>query len=79
MVFTLTNRYAHITINLKDEGPAEFTLNNADAFTVTLTIADLKKLGVNYFFTAKDYSDLMQTNSQMTLISQIGNYRYYKL
>lgn len=73
------NRYAHITINLKDEGPAEFTLKYADAFTVTLTIADLKKLGVNYLFTAKDYSDLMQTDSQMTLISQIGNYRYYKL
>lgn len=73
------NRYAHITIKLKDEGPAEFTLNHADAFTVTLTIADLKKLGVNYFFTAKDYSDLVQTDSQMTLISQIGNYRYYKL
>ncbi len=73
------NRYAHIKINLKDEGPAEFTLKYADAFTVTLTIADLKKLGVNYLFTAKDYSDLMQTDSQMTLISQIGNYRYYKL
>ncbi len=42
------NRYAHINVILKKEGAAVFELNSEDTFTVTLTLEDLKQLGVNY-------------------------------
>ena len=73
------NRYAHIQIYLKDEGEAEFKLDAPDAFTVTLTLSDLRKLGVNYLFTSKDYSIYDESDSEMSLIAQVRNYRYYKI
>ena len=73
------NRYAHIYINIKSEGGAEFELNTPDSFTVTLTLSDLRKLGVNYLFTSKDYSVYDESDSEMSLIAQVGNYRYYKV
>ena len=73
------NRYAHIYINIKSEGGAEFELNTPDSFTVTLTLSDLRKLGVNYLLTSKDYSVYDESDSEMSLIAQVGNYRYYKV
>lgn len=56
------NRYAFVILQLKEEGDAEFILNAPDVFTVILTAEDLKKLDVDYIFTARN--DLAQYSNE---------------
>ncbi len=50
------NRYAHIKVKIKAQGKAEFKMDSPDLITVTMTIADAKKLGVKYIITQNDLS-----------------------
>ena len=60
------NRYAHVTLELKEAGEAEFSLDSNDQFTLTVTLKDLKALGVKYLLTQDIPALLNETNSALT-------------
>ena len=72
------NRYAHIALTLKKEGDAEFKLSSPDAFHVTLTLTDAKKIGIKYVFTTNNLEETLGSSS-VSLVSQTGVYRVYEL
>ncbi len=74
------NRYAHIRIELKEEGSAEFELERSDVFTVTMNVSDLKELGVSYVLSAR--SDLESCGGdgvELKMIEYHERYYIYKV
>lgn len=71
------NRYAHIIVELKDSGEPQFVLNQADVFTVKLTVEDLQKIGVNYILTVKD--DLENIENEFVQIEKLKQARDYSI
>ena len=71
------NRYAHISINLKQEGAAEFSSDVPDQFTLNITLEDLKKIGVKYIFTNRELTT--SRGSQVNLVKQWNTYRIYEI
>lgn len=69
------NRYAHILINLKDEGSAEFDLIQGDLFSVTLTVEDLRKIGVTKFMSCNYQID----SGQISEIGTGGEASFYSI
>lgn len=70
------NRYAHIAVDLTDE-QTRFDLIQADLVQLTLNYDDLKKLGVRYVLTAKDYGALVNPQVRFTLMGEVKGYRIY--
>ncbi len=68
------NRYAHINIQLKEEGEATFELTFIDAFTVTMTVSDLETLGVSYIYTTHP-----QTIDGLEMLENVDGYYIYKV
>lgn len=74
------NRYAHIIVELKEEGEAEFELSATDVFKVLVTGEDIKALNVRYFVSAKDNLDKYESNKvKFTRIKRAGNYFIYEV
>lgn len=74
------NRYAHISVELKESGEAEFQLNTPDAFNVLLTGEDMKILKVKYYMSSKDNLDMYENDKvKFTKIKESGNYHIYKI
>lgn len=71
------NRYAHISINVKEEGMADFSSNVPDQFTVDITIEDLKKIGVKYIFSNRELP--ASKDVKLSLIEQWNAYRIYEI
>ncbi len=69
------NRYAHITINLKPEGLPEFELLFDDQFAVSLTVQDLKKIGITYVL-CNSSQDSYTLSGELSLISDANCYIY---
>ena len=74
------NRYAHISVELKEEGEAEFQLSATDAFKVSITGEDMKALNVKYFVSVKDSLDKYESNKvKFTRVDRAGNYFIYEV
>ncbi len=77
------NRYAHITIELKDEEEIlenKFVLTNADSFTVYLTPEELQKLDIKYIFTANNLEEYNKEKIEFKKIcDNINGYGIYQL
>ncbi len=74
------NRYAHISVGLKESGEAEFQLNAPDSFNVLLTGEDMKILKVKYYMSSKDDLDMYETDKvKFSKIKEAGNYYIYKI
>lgn len=74
------NRYAHISMELKESGEVEFLLNSPDAFSVLLTGEDLKILKVKYYMSSKDNLNIYETDKvKFSRIKEAGNYYIYKI
>ena len=74
------NRYAHIQISILDEGSPAFELKSPDAFTVSLTISDLKALNVSYILAGQDLNEALEkTGDQLTLEAQSEQYYIYRI
>lgn len=74
------NRYAHIQISILDEGSPDFELKSPDAFTVSLTISDLKALNVSYLLAGQDLNEALEkTGDQLTLEAQSEQYYIYRI
>ncbi len=69
------NRYAHICIQIKESGPAEFTMTYWDAFTVAMTLDDLKRIGASYFVTDQSFDGVQG----ITLVADAERYHIYHL
>lgn len=55
----ITNRFAHISVSIKEQEPPEkFVLLQADWFVFCPVMADLQTLGVDYILTCRDLSTL---------------------
>lgn len=75
--FEAYNRYAHIWINLKMEGKAEFYNQAADCLTVHMTLEDMKKIGTKYLFTGNELED--QYGNGVERICECGNFKIYRI
>ncbi|MDD2980163.1 MAG: hypothetical protein PHN80_09350 [Hespellia sp.] len=73
------NRYAHIVIDIKKSGEAEFEKTFEDEFRVHLTLSDLKKLGVDYIFTKNDLGEKETQNERVELQKESDGYKIYKI
>ncbi len=75
------NRYAHIKIAIKDEGPAEFKMNkkSPDNFWMNMTIEDLEKLGVKYIFTNTMFDSQKEKEYNLELLDEWKGFRIYKM
>lgn len=75
------NRYAHIKILIKDEGQAEFQMNkkSPDNFWMSITIADLEKLGVKYIFTNTMFDSQKEKEYNLELLDEWKGFRIYKM
>lgn len=69
------NRYAHVVIELKEEGEAEFILQTADLITLIATIEDLERIGVTKIAT---YGSELTENGLMK-IGEAGSMKFYEL
>lgn len=77
--FDAYNRYAHISVNLKEEGEAEFYSYEwaPDCFTVDMTLEDMKMIGAEYIFTG---NDLMEKYGEyLELVCETGTYKIYRI
>lgn len=68
------NRYAHIKIELKDEGDDEFTLLNPDYFSLSLNINKLKTLNVKNILSPKELSEY--NNSEIRFEKMYDEYGF---
>lgn len=74
------NRYAHITVQIKNEGEAEFALDQADVFTVKMTAEQLQDLEVKYIFSRRcELEEYSNQQIKIEKISQTGDFSIYKL
>lgn len=74
------NRYAHITINLKnDDYESSFELTSADAFTIDMSVNDILKLNAKYILSTKDLSQYSNENIQFKVKDKIGQYIIYEI
>lgn len=75
------NRYAHIKILIKDDGPAEFMMNkkSPDNFWMSMTIEDLEKLGVKYIFTNTMFDSQKEKEYNLELLDEWKGFRIYEI
>ena len=74
------NRYAHISIVLKESGNPEFLLNQPDVFTVSLTGSSLKQLGVTYLMSGREsLREYESEKIKFIKIKNVGNYSIYRI
>ncbi|MCI8884525.1 MAG: hypothetical protein HFG87_00905 [Dorea sp.] len=74
------NRYAHISIVLKESGSPEFLLNQPDVFTVSLTGSSLKQLGVTYLMSGREsLREYESEKIKFIKIKNVGNYSIYRI
>lgn len=67
------NRYAHISF-LPSYDHARFSLDAPDAFTVTLSLDELKRLGVKYWISRKhDLDSFSTSDAQANLVEECSN------
>ena len=69
------NRYAHVPTFLTKDNTS-FNLIQADVFSLSLNVNDLKKLNVSYVFTKNDLSGL---NSDNVTFNKIYDYEGFKI
>ncbi|WP_165251924.1 hypothetical protein [Adlercreutzia sp. ZJ304] len=74
------NRYAHIAINIKDEGDPEFSLISADAFSLALTADDLANLDVTKIYSSDPNLDnYSSSQTQILPLDTEGSFYTYEL
>lgn len=72
------NRYAHISLKLKAEGPAEFRVLFPDHFEAELTVDDLRKLDVTFLMSPGLISDEI-AQGNLNFIRTVGAYSFYEV
>lgn len=72
------NRYAHISLKLKSEGPAEFRVLNPDYFEAELTVDDLRKMDVAFLMSPGLISDEI-AQGNLNFIRSVGAYSFYEI
>ena len=75
---SIYNRFAHIYVDLKTTGSAEFSLTFFDAFSVSLTPEDAKQIGIKYVFTTTDLTEKLGFDAAR-LVSSSGIFKVYEL
>lgn len=74
------NRYAHITVDIEENGETYFEEGIApDVFTLHITVDDLSKLGVSYISTTNDLSLAESEKMKLDFVSEYEGCRVYKL
>lgn len=77
---TIYNRYAHINIQIKEDGPVEFYLDQADVFTVAIKSTDLRELDVHYILSNRDDLELYENDEiNFDIIKQTEGYYIYEV
>lgn len=72
------NRYAHITIVVKEEGTVEFSIGETpDTFILEATLKDLRKLGVTYIISRNNLSDF--SDSEFEIVKSINGFTIYNI
>lgn len=75
--YDIYNRYAHIWINLKESGKAEFYNQASDCLTVNMTLEDMKRIGAKYLFTGSDLMEIY--GDKLSLVMETENYKIYQI
>ena len=76
------NRYSHIKMILfasEEEIEEKFELESGDAFTVNLTLEDLKTLNIKYIFTINDLEDYETDEIDFELMYDNYGYKIYQI
>ena len=76
---TVYNRYGHITMRLEEVGKPVFELQAGDCFSCTLSIADVRKLGISYICSNRDLSSYIHSGDLCFLEEDDGFYFYQLL
>ena len=71
------NRYAHISMSLKADGPAEFSLLGPDYFHLDITLDDLRKLGVGYIIVQE--ASLGSLDETCVYAGECQSYYFYRI
>ena len=72
------NRYAHIDIRLKPVGDACFVSPFPDLLRVEMTVADLRRLDVEFVMSSDDLEWAVQAGD-LRRISTVGNFAFYEV
>ena len=76
------NRYAHVKINLVEE-ETKFKLDNLDAFSIDISIDELKKLNVKYILTRNEldtkFGDYNEMKFNKIYYSEVDNNKIYEI
>lgn len=74
------NRYAHINIELQEEGDPQFILTSPDAFTVVVAPSSLEELGVTKLMARKDIDLSVYTDQgDIEMLTEVGRFALYRI
>lgn len=72
------NRYAHILMKLEDVTEASFDLLNPDYFSCTLSVSDIKKLGISFIMSNRKLQQYVDSGD-MSFIAEKRGFYFYKM
>lgn len=77
--YDIYNRYAHMSVEIVNEGNSPFDLVKGDYITTYTTVDDLKMLGVDYILSAKDLSTFTGEKSGLILLESFYYLKIYRI